>query len=72
MRTGSKTLDRWIEEHPGIVKSAYKDAEGWWIYLHRGLVSPSTETGTVHEYAVRDAIFQLNRVLPEAEYWGEE
>lgn len=64
------------KKHQHKIAEAYKDSEGWWIWLADGFISTSTEGQTIHEYTIADVKKQFKTIVEveveEAEETVEE
>lgn len=61
MRT-PRTLQQ-FNDHPWVGK-AFRDSDGYWVWLKPGYWSTNMECGTLHEYTVKELIEQWQYVGP--------
>lgn len=61
-KTGSKQLDRWIQQNPGVVTSAHREGRDYWIGLAGHLWCPEMDCGTIHETTVAEVLRLLGTV----------
>ena len=45
--------------------------DGLWLYLAEPYYCPDTETGTVHEFSVREVLDSLERCVPNYIYYPD-
>lgn len=71
LKNKKKTALEKIKEHPLVESYSDErgDGEGFWIYLKEGYVSPSTDTGTIHEDTISAAVTELKHVQTSEEYF---
>ena len=51
------------KKHQHKIAEAYKDSEGWWIWLADGFISTSTEGQTIHEYTIADVKKEFKTIV---------
>lgn len=51
------------KKHKHKIAEAYKDSEGWWIWLADGFISTSTEGQTIHEYTIADVKKEFKTIV---------
>lgn len=71
--TRSSTLEALAKKHPDIIESiSYEGEDGYWLYMYKGWYAPSCETGTIHEYTVKDCLEQFKQRYYDLKRWEEE
>jgi hypothetical protein len=67
-----KTLDQLCQKKDKYIDEAYKDSDGYWIYLHPEYICGETETLTIHEYTIAELRRSLASIMLRADYFNEE
>ena len=42
-----------------FVDEIFKEEGSWWVYLKPGFIASTLESGTIHEYSLRDVISEI-------------
>jgi hypothetical protein len=50
-----------VRKHPSVA-DAFRDSDGYWIFLIDGYVNPHLECGMIHEILLKKCISQLNQI----------